>query len=104
MYKKTLFLLVAFAVVILLTIHYWAEVLSMRFPYFDDAYMYIRYANNILKGYGYSWNPDGHATYGCTDIVFTFMVALLRRCFPYLSDERTLLLCSSVSGYFAGLF
>src|SRR5262244_3673254 len=32
---------------------------------FDDAYMYLRYAHNLLRGHGISWNP-GTPVYGPT--------------------------------------
>ena len=31
---------------------------------FDDAYMFLRYAANILEGNGFAWNPGGHERTG----------------------------------------
>jgi hypothetical protein len=45
---------------------------------FDDAYMFIRYARHMLDGYGFAWNPDGVQTYGCTSVLFTLLVTVLR--------------------------
>ncbi|WP_437691749.1 hypothetical protein [Sorangium sp. So ce176] len=36
----------------------------------DDAYMFQRYAHNILAGHGVSWNPDGPPAYGLTSLAF----------------------------------
>jgi hypothetical protein len=33
---------------------------------FDDAYVYVRYANNLIDGHGLVWNPGGAAVYGVT--------------------------------------
>ena len=48
----------------------------------DDAYMFLRYADNILAGNGFAWNPDGPRTYGCTSIAHAFLVAGARALFP----------------------
>ncbi|WP_433935240.1 hypothetical protein AB3662_11120 [Sorangium cellulosum] len=36
----------------------------------DDAYMFQRYAHNILAGHGVSWNPGGPPAYGLTSLAF----------------------------------
>ncbi|WP_437667125.1 hypothetical protein [Sorangium sp. So ce1182] len=36
----------------------------------DDAYMFQRYAHNILAGHGISWNPQGPPAYGLTSLAF----------------------------------
>ncbi|GEO16332.1 hypothetical protein MAE02_40280 [Microvirga aerophila] len=41
---------------------------------FDDAYMFYRYAINLRKGLGLSWNPDGVPTYGLTSQLWVFVV------------------------------
>ncbi len=45
--------------------------------YFDDTFMFVRYAHNIIKYGNYGWNAQEH-TYGCTNIPFTFYIALLK--------------------------
>lgn len=45
---------------------------------FDDAYMFCRYADHLLAGMGMCWNPNGPATYGCTSLLYTFWVTLVR--------------------------
>jgi hypothetical protein len=45
--------------------------------YFDDAYMFARYAMNVRHGLGVSWNLDGVHTYGQTSLLWGFVVLLL---------------------------
>ncbi len=45
--------------------------------YFDDTFMFVRYAHNIIKYGNYGWNAHEH-TYGCTNIPFTFFIVLLK--------------------------
>lgn len=54
---------------------------------FDDAFMYIRYADNLLAGKGYSWNGDQN-TFGCTSITYTFFVTGAKWLFPNLPHYR----------------
>jgi len=46
----------------------------------DDAYMFSRYAHNILNNGAIAWNPDGVPTYGATSLLYlavvTFFTAL----------------------------
>lgn len=65
---------------------------------FDDAYMFVRYADNLLHGYGYTWNPGEAPTFGCTSIPYTLLVACARRLLPGLSASRTLIGTSAVLG------
>ena len=53
--------------------------------YFDDAYMFIRYANNLLAGYGHAWNPGGEQTFGSTSLTHLGVVTLLKACFGGLA-------------------
>lgn len=41
---------------------------------FDDAYMYIRYANNFLSGNGFAWNAVDGPAYGFTSTVFLLLI------------------------------
>ncbi len=43
---------------------------------FDDAFMFIRYAENILAGHGFTWNPGEPLIYGNTSILYTYLVAI----------------------------
>jgi len=45
--------------------------------FFDDTYMFVRYADNIIKYGNYGWNAGEH-TYGCTNIPFTYFVVILK--------------------------
>lgn len=45
---------------------------------FDDAFAFCRYADHLLAGWGLAWNIGGPQTYGCTSLLYTFWVALLR--------------------------
>lgn len=44
--------------------------------FFDDAYMFYRYALNFRHGLGWSWNPDGIHTYGMTSLTWQAVVLL----------------------------
>jgi hypothetical protein len=43
---------------------------------FDDAYMFARYAQNLLNGSGFTWNDGMHPVYGPTSVPYVFIVAL----------------------------
>jgi hypothetical protein len=45
--------------------------------YFDDAYMFYRYAMNMRAGLGISWNLDGIHTYGQTAPLWGLVIFLL---------------------------
>ncbi len=69
----------------------------------DDAYMFVRYADNILAYKKVAWNPGGEATYGLTSILFLVVVLPLRLLVP---DNSALVavLSSLVCGFlFLGL-
>jgi hypothetical protein len=65
---------------------------------FDDAYMFVRYADNLQRGDGYAWNPGEGATFGCTSIAYTFLVAALRRLLPGVAAGKLLLWTSGLLG------
>ncbi|MFQ5645993.1 MAG: hypothetical protein ACE5GM_03605 [bacterium] len=44
----------------------------------DDAFMYVRYANNIVSQGKASWNPGGEATYGLTSPFYLLVVLAVR--------------------------
>jgi hypothetical protein len=74
---------VALAVVALIAVglslwHYLVEVAAGPPTTFDDAYMFVRYAKQVLAGRGLAWNPDGVPTYGVTSLLFTAVVTALR--------------------------
>lgn len=45
---------------------------------FDDAYMFIRYADNLRAGRGFTWNSGGAQTFGATSVLYVFIIAGLR--------------------------
>jgi len=47
-------------------------------PSLDDAYVFCRYADHLLSGWGLAWNPGGPQTFGCTSLLYTFWIAALR--------------------------
>src|SRR5579885_370418 len=59
-------------------------------PWFDDAYMYIRYAENINAGKGYCWNTDWSPIFGLADIPYTYLIALIKKTAPALSYDKIL--------------
>jgi hypothetical protein len=60
--------------------------------YFDDAYMFARYAANVRHGLGVSWNLDGVHTYGETSLLWG-AVALVLSYLPV--DARKMLTLAS---------
>lgn len=66
--------------------------------HFDDAYMFVRYADNLLRGEGYAWNPGEGQTFGCTSIPYTFLVALGRRLLPGIPEGKLLVWTSGLVG------
>lgn len=71
---------------------------------FDDAYMFVRYANNILEHGVYGWNFDEHS-YGCTSILYTFWVLIWHAIFNLdVQQAQTLLMLSSLGFSFTGIY
>ncbi|MEW5871908.1 MAG: hypothetical protein AB1894_21750 [Chloroflexota bacterium] len=48
----------------------------------DDAYMFSRYADNLISTGKISWNPGGEPTYGLTSPLYLIVVTPLRLLFP----------------------
>ena len=65
--------------------------------YFDDAYMFLRYAHNLLDGYGLRWNRGEPPVYGATSLPHVLVVALVRWAGPALSDAAVLQISSGVA-------
>ena len=57
---------------------------------FDDAYMFLRYAHNLIDGYGLRWNRGEAPVYGATSLPHVLVVALVRWAAPGLSDAAVL--------------
>ena len=60
--------------------------------YFDDAYMFYRYAEHLRMGLGLCWNLDRVPTYGMTSLLWQAVVTVFSL-LP-LSPTHCLLLCS----------
>ncbi len=64
---------------------------------FDDAYMFLRYAHNLIDGYGLRWNRGEPPVYGATSLPHVLVVALVRWARPALSDAAVLQISSGVA-------
>jgi hypothetical protein len=49
---------------------------------FDDAYMYMRYAEHLLAGQGLVWNPGEGRVFGVTSLLHLGVVTVLRLLLP----------------------
>jgi len=87
---------ILFFILLILVIYYINLVKAAKTTTFDDAYMFIRYANNFLDGHGISWNPDGVQTYGVTSILYLAITTMARSILPNV-DEGVLLTTLSAS-------
>ncbi len=65
---------------------------------FDDAYMFVRYANNWLAGHGVAWNPGQAPVYGVTSPLHLIVVTAGRGLFPRMDDASLLRACSAGAG------
>lgn len=71
---------------------------------YDDAFMFLRYANNILDHGVYGWNFDENS-YGCTSILYTFWILIWQALFEIgIEEAQALLMLSSLAFSFAGVF
>ncbi len=66
--------------------------------YFDDAYMFIRYAKNFIAGHGMAWNAGEEIVYGNTSLLQFFYITFLRWILPF-SDGTVLAIASGTMGY-----
>jgi len=64
---------------------------------FDDAYMFLRYAHNLLDGYGLRWNRGEPPVYGATSLPHVLVVALVRWAGPLLSNAAVLQISSGAA-------
>jgi hypothetical protein len=68
----------------------------------DDAYMFVRYADNFLNYGNLAWNPNAESTYGLTSLAYLLIVLPFRMIFS--SEPALVMIMSSlVSGLLAGL-
>ncbi len=103
--KELLFAIAALALVAgLATERVWR--LSRAAPTdFDDAYMYLRYANNWLAGQGLAWNRGEGSVYGTTSLLHVAVVAAVRWAFPRMAPAGVLRVASggAATGLLAAL-
>ncbi len=74
---------------------------SSAFQVQDDAYMYSRYAQSLLRGDGMAWNPGGEPTYGATSLFYVPWVAAVSACLP--GDPGRAIVMASVFGMLLAL-
>ncbi|HYW81577.1 MAG TPA: hypothetical protein VE890_18475, partial [Thermoguttaceae bacterium] len=65
---------------------------------FDDSYMFLRYANNLIAGHGHAWDAGGEQVYGSTSLLHVGVVTALKYGLSGMSDARLLLLASALPG------
>ncbi|MFP4055641.1 MAG: hypothetical protein ACLF0G_02095 [Candidatus Brocadiia bacterium] len=70
----------------------------------DDAFMFARYARNLLTHGAVAWNPGGEPTYGLTSLLFLLVVLPIRAACPG-SPALVVSAASNLCGLaFVGLF
>jgi hypothetical protein len=52
------------------------------FKIYDDAYMFVRYADHLLAGQGLAWNGGEGPVYGATSLAYVFALIPFRLLFP----------------------
>jgi len=65
---------------------------------FDDSYMFLRYANNLIAGHGHAWDAGGEQVYGSTSLLHVGVVTVLKYSLSGLTDARLLLIASALPG------
>ncbi len=61
---------------------------------FDDAYMYLRYAEHLLAGQGMAWNAGEASVYGVTSLLHLAAVVVVKIVFPWLAPAAVLQVAS----------
>lgn len=62
----------------------------------DDAYIYVKYIENLAQGSGYSFNP-GETSFGVTSFLFTILGAAIKKVLPWLDAVTVCLWIGMVS-------
>lgn len=65
---------------------------------FDDAYMFIRYADNLIKSGSIAWNQSGETTYGPSSLLFLIVITFFRFLLPN-NPSLTVVLSSFSCGF-----
>ncbi len=63
------------------------------FKIYDDAYMFVRYADHVLGGHGMVWNIGEGSVYGATSLGYVFALIPFRLIFP--ENAAAALFCAS---------
>lgn len=66
----------------------------------DDAYMFVRYADNFVNFGSLTWNPQANSTYGLTSLAYLIIVIPLRMIFQ-TEPALVMILSSLLSGLLA---
>jgi hypothetical protein len=66
---------------------------------FDDAYMFLRYAHNVIDGYGLRWNRGEAPVFGATSLPHVLVVTLVRWAPLVFSDAAVLQTSSGVAAF-----
>ena len=91
--------LIFFIFVLAALVIYYINLVRVKGPTtFDDAYMFIRYADNFLAGHGIAWNPDGVQTYGTTSILYLAIIIFARSILQSVSAGALLAILSASFG------
>ncbi|HTL46811.1 MAG TPA: hypothetical protein VL688_01975 [Verrucomicrobiae bacterium] len=85
------------ALAVFALLKYAARFIPLEMTKFDDAYMFLRYAHNLLEGHGLRWNAAGPMTYGTTSLLYLLEVTASVFLSP-LPGYKTLLLVSAANG------
>src|SRR5690348_5281858 len=63
------------------------QTLQQDESHFDDAYMVLRYADHLIKGYGLSWNIGEGPVYGATSLGYLLWVSAGLLFWPFRPDQ-----------------
>jgi hypothetical protein len=68
---------------------------KLNLQFWDDAYMFARYADNLRATGRLSWNPGGEPTYGLTSVLYAVAVVLPAR-LAIPSNAAVAVVCASM--------
>jgi hypothetical protein len=83
---------------VLVALALWLSAIVARGPTdFDDAYMFVRYADHLRAGHGLRWNLGEAPVFGATSLPHVLVVAALRTLLPGLGEGQLLSLASTTA-------
>ncbi len=86
------------AIICLCLWRFMVDSVGYRTVIFDDAFMFSRYAHNLLTQGQLAWNPDGVPVYGLTSPFYLVAVIPIQLLVPNVDPLVTLTLTSRLSG------